>query len=206
MAQGHTATASRARARQLHSPTVFAEWALGLNSRELQVARQARPRRLLEQVSQGWSFPASCCPSLFPSSPPLQDFPSSPPLHDFPSPPLQDCSTVPPHPRLRMLTEEGRGGHVSLTHVCDFKAVTFPVLDLLFHCGFKGLKVRGRDIFRAREGCPTPSPPLASEPGTKAAPRYSRADAREPGDLGSSPAFASWARGFPLRNPVPSSV
>lgn len=128
------------------------------------MARQARPSRLLEQVSQGWSFPASCCPSLFPSSPPLHAFPSSPPL--------QDCSTVPPHPRLRMLTEEGREGHVSLTHVCDFKAVTFPLLDLLFHCGFKGLvpcprKVMGRDIFRAREGCPTPSPPWPQSPALR---------------------------------------
>ena len=151
------------------------------------MARQAHPSRLLEQVSQGWSFPASCCPSLFPSSPPLHAFPS-PPLHDFPSPPLRVSDRV-----------------------CDFKAITLPLLDLLFHCGFKGLvpcprKVKGRDIFRAREGCPTPSPLLASEPDTKAAPRYSRADAREPGDLSSSPAFASWARGFPLRNPVPSSV
>ena len=135
----------------------------------------------------------SCCPRLFPSSPPLQD-----------------RGTVPPHPGLRMLTEEGRGGHVSLTGCATSKPSLFPCWIFFFTVGLRACSpaqgrsgaeisfVPGKDV--------QPPPALASEPSTKAAPRYSRADAREPGDLGASPVFASWARHFPLRIPVPSWV
>lgn len=143
----------------------------------------------------------SRCPSLFPSSPPL---------HDFPSPPLQDRGTVPPHPGLGMLTEEGRGGHVSLTGCATSKPELFPCWVFFSTVGLRACSpaqgrsgaeisfVPGKDV--------QPPPTLASEPSTKAALRYSRADAWEPGDLGSSPAFASWARHFSFRIPVPSSV
>ena len=99
---------------------------------------------------------------------------------------------------------------MSLTGCATSKPSLFPCWIFFFTVGLRACSpaqgrsgaeisfVPGKDV--------QPPPALASEPSTKAAPRYSRADAREPGDLGASPVFASWARHFPLQIPVPSRV